>query len=146
MIMQQQRPGPSAAAARAAGVLVVSALVVACGPSSAAPRGAAQPPSVVSSPTSGEAPRAPRTIEPTYAPIIDPADFSTTIDNPWFPLVPGTRFVYAGTTADGHERNVVDVTGDTKTVMGVRARVVHDVVSVDGKPEEETFDWYAQDR
>lgn len=89
---------------------------------------------------------APRTIAPAYAPTITPADFTTTIDNPWFPLVPGTRFVYEGTTPDGRQRNVVEVTRDTKMIMGVETTVVHDVVSVDGKPEEETLDWYAQDK
>ena len=87
----------------------------------------------------------PRTITPSYAPVIDPAEFSTTIDNSYFPLVPGTRFVYEAATADGRERNVVEVTADTKIVMAVPTRVVHDVVLVDGKLEEETFDWYAQD-
>ena len=87
----------------------------------------------------------PRTIAPSYAPVIDPAEFSTTIDNPYFPLVPGTRFIYEATTADGRERNVVEVTADTKIVMAVPTRVVHDVVLVDGELEEETFDWYAQD-
>jgi hypothetical protein len=89
---------------------------------------------------------APRTIEPSYSPMIDPARFSTTIDNPYLPLVPGTRFIYEATTADGKERNVVEVTYDTKTVMGVQTRVVHDVVTgADGEVDEDTSDWYAQD-
>ena len=102
----------------------------------------------LTAPTSGPTsapPARPRTIEPTYAPVIDPARFSATIDNPFFPLVPGTRLIYEGTTADGKERNVVEVTRETKVVMGVETRVVHDVVEVDGEVEEETFDWYAQD-
>lgn len=88
----------------------------------------------------------PRTISPTYAPAVRPADFSTVIDNPYFPLIPGTRTIFEGPTPDGKEHDVVEVTRDTKIVMGVTTRVVHDVVSVDGKPEEETWDWYAQDR
>jgi hypothetical protein len=88
----------------------------------------------------------PRTIPPTYAPAVRPADFSTVIDNPYFPLVPGTRTIFEGPTPDGREHDVVEVTRDTKIVMGVTTRVVRDVVSVDGKPEEETWDWYAQDR
>ena len=103
------------------------------------PTGAAPP----VSPTSDASPK---TISPTYTPTIRPADFSTTIDNPYYPLIPGTRTIYEGPTADGMERNVVEVTNDTKIVMGVTTRVVHDVVSVDGKPEEETWDWYAQDK
>lgn len=87
----------------------------------------------------------PRTIAPGYAPVIDPAGFTTTIDNPYFPLVPGTRFVYEATTADGTERIVVDVTRETRIVMGVPTVVVHDVATVDGQVEEDTFDWYAQD-
>ena len=40
-----------------------------------------------------------------YVPVIDPANFltSTTIDNPFFPLKPGTTFIYEGQTADGFE-------------------------------------------
>lgn len=38
---------------------------------------------------------------------IDLADFSTTIDNPYLPLAPGTRMVYEGSTADGQQRTVV---------------------------------------
>ena len=31
-------------------------------------------------------------------------------------------------------------------ILGIRATVVLDQVLVDGKPEEKTFDWYAQDK
>jgi hypothetical protein len=31
-----------------------------------------------------------------YAPRIDPADFGGPIDNPYSPIVPGTRWVYEG--------------------------------------------------
>lgn len=89
---------------------------------------------------------APTTVGPTYAPTIDPADFSTTIDNPYLPLVPGTRMIYEGTGADGLERTVTEVTRDTRTVMGVQTVVVHDTVTLDGEPIEDTYDWYAQDR
>jgi hypothetical protein len=136
------------------GVLVLVLLTAACtgAPTAASPSATppATPPlasAATSSPapTSTSATAVPRTIAPSYAPVINPAEFSTTIDNPYFPLVPGTRFIYEATTADGRERNVVEVTADTKTVMAVATRVVHDVVLVDGKAEEETFDWYAQD-
>ena len=134
----------------ATGVLVLVLLAAACtgAPSSASPTATPLVASAATSnpaPTSTSAAAVPRTIAPSYAPVINPAEFSTTIDNPYFPLVPGTRFIYEATTADGRERNVVEVTADTKTVMAVATRVVHDLVLVDGKPEEETFDWYAQD-
>ena len=41
---------------------------------------------------------------------------------------------------------MITVTDKTKKIAdGVTARVVHDVVSEDGKPVEITEDWYAQD-
>jgi hypothetical protein len=138
----------------ATGVVVLVLLAAACtgAPTAATPTAttSATPP-VASAATSNPAPTStsaaavPRTIAPSYTPVINPAEFSTTIDNPYFPLVPGTRFIYEATTADGRERNVVEVTADTNTVMAVATRVVHDIVLIDGKPEEETYDWYAQD-
>ena len=77
-----------------------------------------------------------------------PGDFTTRIDNPYFPLRPGTRQVYRETDAEGHEmRVVVRVTRRTKRVAsGIVGRVVRDTVTEDGKLVEDTFDWYAQDR
>src|SRR6266496_884784 len=31
-----------------------------------------------------------------YHTLIDPSDFSTKVDNPWFPLTPGSRYIYIG--------------------------------------------------
>ena len=83
-----------------------------------------------------------------YHPRVDPVAFSnsTTIDNPFMPLVPGTRLVYRTTSKEGSEDEVVDVTHDTRLISGVRVVVVHDVVSKNGAPTEDTFDWYGQDR
>jgi len=81
-----------------------------------------------------------------YAPRIDPAAFTTAVVNPYRPLRPGTRWVYEGKTEDGLERKVVEVTDDTRVVMGVRCLVVRDVVTLDGQLYEDTVDWFAQDR
>jgi hypothetical protein len=79
---------------------------------------------------------------------LDPADFSTRIDNPWWPMRPGARWVYRETNPSGtRQRVVVTVTGRTKRIAnGINARVVSDVVSERGRPVEVTDDWYAQDR
>ena len=54
--------------------------------------------------------------------------------------------MFRETDAEGAVRRVVvTVTDDTKTIMGIEARVVHDVVTEDGQVTEDTFDWYAQD-
>ena len=86
----------------------------------------------------------PRGAEPVR---LDPADFSARIDNPYWPMAPGSRWVYRETDEHGDvQRVVVTVTGRTRTVAGIEARVVHDVVTADGRLVEDTFDWYAQDR
>ena len=78
---------------------------------------------------------------------LDPADFTTEIDNPYWPMSPGSRWVYEETNKEGAvQKVVVTVTDQTKTIAnGVEARVVRDVVSEDGEPVEVTDDWYAQD-
>jgi hypothetical protein len=81
-----------------------------------------------------------------YRPAIHPAAFSTTVDNPYMPWKPGTVFRYRGGTGHGAELDVVRVTRRTRVAMGVRSIVVKDFSRLDGKPEELTYDYYAQDR
>ena len=77
---------------------------------------------------------------------LDPSQFTTEIDHPFWPMKPGSRWVFRETAADGSAaRVVVTVTDRTKTIMGIEARVVHDQVTEDGEVQEDTFDWYAQD-
>jgi hypothetical protein len=77
---------------------------------------------------------------------VDPADFTTRIDNPYWPMKPGSHWVYRETDADGNvQRNDVVVTHRTKTIMGIKAVVVHDTVKLGGQLTEDTYDWYAQD-
>ena len=80
-----------------------------------------------------------------YAVSIDPADFTSVIDNTYFPLTPGTTLVYEANSEDGLERIEFAVTHDTKVVMGVTCVVVHDRVWLEGELIEDTLDWYAQD-
>jgi hypothetical protein len=78
---------------------------------------------------------------------LDPADFTTRIDNPYWPMAPGSRWVSRETGGGTTQDVVVTVTNRTKRIAnGIEARVVHDVVSEHGKPVEDTFDWFAQDR
>jgi hypothetical protein len=72
---------------------------------------------------------------------LDPDEFTTEIDNPYWPMRPGSRWVYR----EGKARVEVTVTGVTKKIIGIDARVVHDVLTENGKVREDTFDWYAQD-
>ena len=76
----------------------------------------------------------------------NPGRFSTRIDNPWFPLAPGTVYVYTGSEGGKRTRDVVTVTNRTITIEGVRCRVVRDLVYTNGRLTEPTSDYYAQDR
>jgi hypothetical protein len=77
---------------------------------------------------------------------LDPADFSLQIDNPYFPLVPGDRYVYRETEEGEKLRVAVGVSSRTKRIAnGITARIVHDRVTERGRVIEDTFDWYAED-
>jgi hypothetical protein len=71
--------------------------------------------------------------------------FSARVTNPYYPLLPGMRWVYRG-EADGRKlRNVVVVSSRTEQVDGKPCAVVIDRVYLDGKLRESTIDWYSQD-
>src|SRR6184192_2894727 len=68
-----------------------------------------------------------------YEPVLDPASFSTTIDNPYFPLPVGRTLVYSGIKDGQTQEDRVAVTNRTKLVAeGITARVVTDVATHDG--------------
>jgi hypothetical protein len=75
-----------------------------------------------------------------------PTSFVRHVTNPWFPLTPGTTYVYKGVKDGKPTRDVVTVTHSTRRVLGVRATVVHDYLYTHGRLEERTSDWYAQDK
>ncbi|MFN0138393.1 MAG: hypothetical protein ACKVS9_19995 [Phycisphaerae bacterium] len=84
---------------------------------------------------------------PDSPPDFAAARFSdpTTIDNTYFPLVPGSIVTFEGTTESGLERFVSEVLAETKEVAGVASRVVLVREYIDGVLVEETRDWFAQD-
>ena len=65
--------------------------------------------------------------------------------NPWFPLKPGTTYVYKGIEGKRHARNVVKITHRTRLVGGVRCVVLDDRVYENGRLAERTRDYYAED-
>jgi hypothetical protein len=68
------------------------------------------------------------------------------VTNPWFPLKPGSRYRYRGVKDGKRVVEELRVTHRTRTILGVRTTVVHDVLRSRGRPVEVTDDWYAQDR
>ncbi|MEA2123275.1 MAG: hypothetical protein QOI80_57 [Solirubrobacteraceae bacterium] len=78
---------------------------------------------------------------------LDPADFTTKITNPYWPMRPGSSWRFRETTPGGRPSKVViKVTSRTKQMPnGVTARVVRDTHTEHGTLVEDTFDYYAQD-
>jgi hypothetical protein len=77
-------------------------------------------------------------------------DNPTVVDNEWFPLTPGRRYVWEGTTIDdeGHKEPhsvVFTVTDLTKEIDGVRTVVCWDRDFADGELEEAEIVFFAQD-
>ena len=122
---------------RGAALAFVAVLASACGTSS----GTNPSPTPAPAPASELAP-----IHGTYAPTIDPANFVSTVANPYWPLRPGTTYVYRGVRGSTPQTDTEVVTDQTKQILGITATVVRDTVSERGAPIERTFDWYAQDR
>lgn len=87
----------------------------------------------------------PQTSEPSK---LNPADFTTQIDNPYWPMPVGRQWHVHVSNPQGESlQEIITVEDRTKKIAdGVTARVVHDVVYDKGKPSEITDDWYAQDR
>jgi hypothetical protein len=77
---------------------------------------------------------------------LGPTDFTTIVDNPWFPLIPGTTLTHRGTRDGEKAVNVFKVTDRTKVVDGVTCVVVDDRLYLDGIMAERTNDYYVQDR
>jgi hypothetical protein len=93
--------------------------------------------------TSTAAARLPQGSEPV---TLDPAKFTTNITNPYWPMRPGSRWVYREIEDGETQRVVVTVTDRTETIASVKARVVHDRVTRGKEIVEDTLDFYAQDR
>jgi hypothetical protein len=78
---------------------------------------------------------------------LNPDDFVAQVDHPYWPMAPGSKWVFAQTDLEGNrERVEISVTDRKKTILGIEATVVHDVVSENGELIEDTFDWFAQDK
>src|SRR4051812_4851440 len=83
---------------------------------------------------------------PALAPASDPRGFTTRIDNPWFPLRPGTVLTYRGSKDGQPTLDLFRVTHRTRRINGVRCRIVSARLLSHGHLIERTQDYYVQDR
>jgi len=130
------------AAAQAAGPTGTATITTPSVVTVGAPPTAAPPATVTPTPSKTPKPTATQ----KYAPSIKTTNYVKTIDNPYFPLTPGTIFIYNGTKDNSQQIEEVVVTKKTRKIMGVTCVEVDDTVTVDDKLAEKTLDWYAQDK
>ena len=81
-----------------------------------------------------------------YSPVIDPANFSSVIDNTYFKMPAGKVMAYEGQTPDGFENSEISISGETREIMGVKTLIIDDHVTMDGVIHEHTRDFVAQDK
>ena len=74
-----------------------------------------------------------------------PSGFSARVDNPWYPLKPGSVYIYRGVKDREPAREVMTVTHRTRVIDGAPCVVVRDLLYLSGRLEERTTDWYTQD-
>ena len=84
-------------------------------------------------------------VAPATATTPPASSFTAHVDNPWFPLLPGTRYVYIGVKDGKRARDVGLVTHSTRTIASVPCVAVDDRLMLGGHLEERTTDWYSQD-
>jgi hypothetical protein len=125
-----------AVAASAVSIALVLPAIAGCGGSSGSGSQAAALPGTNTLPQSSE---------PSN---LNPADFTTNIDNPYWPMPVGRIWHVHVTNPQGESlEETITSTNQTKKIAdGVTARVVSDLVYDHGRPSEITYDWYAQDK
>ena len=75
-----------------------------------------------------------------------PSNFTAPKANAYFPLTPGLVVRYRGTDGEQSLHSRFAVTSRTKTIQGVKTKVIRDVLRrADGSVAEATTDWYADD-
>ncbi|UCH61612.1 MAG: hypothetical protein JSU77_07270 [Fidelibacterota bacterium] len=95
-------------------------------------------------PTAPESP-----LDTPYSVVIDTADFldSNITGNAWFPISPGSTYVFEGEDEEGLTIRVEEEhLTDSKVIMGITCVIVNAREYEDGNLIEDTYDWYAQDK
>ena len=88
-----------------------------------------------------------RKIDSGYNPDVSVSKFSnsTNLTNPYYPVTPGKKYVYEGTTTQGLEHIEEQRFATTKTIMGITCIEVEFKAMLNGNLIEKAIDWYAQD-
>ena len=140
------RPSPTATRALIAPAIVITMVLVATGCGSSGSGSSTTTSAGAASAKPGPSASTLAPIHGHYSPKVDPSNFVATIDNPYWPLKPGTTYHYKGVRGTTPQTDDETVTHRTKNIIGISATAVRDVVSEHGQPVERTLDYYAQDK
>jgi len=77
---------------------------------------------------------------------VDAADFVAAVDNPWFPLRPGTVWTYIGVKDAKHATEIMTVLPGTTVIDGVPCVALQDDVTLNQVRVERTVTYHAQHR
>lgn len=134
-----------------AAVMLVAILAAACA-SAPTEAPATEAPQPIAAPTEMPEPALEPTID--FANLLEDFDRSnfddpTDIDNPWFPVLPGTQYIYEGVTEEGGKTTehqvIITATDLTKEIDGVLTVVTWDEDYSGGELVETELAFYAQD-
>lgn len=81
-----------------------------------------------------------------YDPDVAPEDFTEGVIHPYYPLAPGSLWVYEAESDNGTRTVTVEVLDEPRDINGVPATVVRRTVTLDGEQLEDARLWFAQDR
>ncbi len=81
-----------------------------------------------------------------YSPHIAVGNFVAAVDNPLWPLKPGSAYHYRGVRGTTPQTDDEIVLQRQKRILGIAATIVRDTVSEHGRPVERTLDYYSQDK
>jgi hypothetical protein len=82
----------------------------------------------------------------SYHPHFFAGRFTARVTNPWFPMRPGTTWIYSGRQDGQRSVDIVTASRRTRVIDGVRTRISYDRLLLGGVLRERTSDYFAQDR
>lgn len=94
----------------------------------------------------GLAPVAASAADPLARLGLKASDFGGPINNPYFPLTPGTTLYYAGVLGGVPLTDAFQVTHNTRMLIGVKTVEILDQGYTNGSLEESTLDYFAQSK
>jgi hypothetical protein len=78
--------------------------------------------------------------------LSDPAAFKSVVENPYFPIQPGTVWVYEGTEEGGFRHEEMRVLEEPRLIWGIACTGIREERFQDGDLAEVTTEWFAEDR